>query len=65
MSTKEFHVELVARIICHDRGYDPDMLEPGDVPQIDGTCSDGSNGHYFWREFTELAEKIITAIPNL
>lgn len=54
--------EKVARIICKDQGCNPDALEPGDRPRIDGTCPNGDPGHFVWRQFVPLAKKIIKAL---
>ena len=56
--------EKIARIICEDRGYDPDRLEPGNLPRKDGVCPNGDPGHFMWRQFVPLAKRIITAITN-
>jgi len=50
---------MVAKTICKHMGYDPDYIEPGDVPQIDAVLPNGDPGHFLWREFVPLAEKII------
>ena len=57
-------LEKVARIICIDEGSDPDKLEPGNLPRVDGICSNGDPGHYLWREFEPLARKILKALEN-
>ena len=54
--------EKVARVICENSGYDPDSLEPGDLPRIDGTCPNGDPGHFMWRTYIKLAKKIIKAL---
>jgi len=63
--------EKIARMICEDRGYDPnrlvpDRLIPGNLPKTkkDGVCPNGDPGHFVWRQFVPLAKKIITAITN-
>jgi hypothetical protein len=55
-------VKQIARVLCEDRGYDPDQLEPGNVPCVDGVCPNGDPGHYMWREFMPLALKICDLI---
>lgn len=49
----------IAKIICEDRGYNPNDLEPGNLPTTDGICPNGDQGHYRWRDFVPLAKKII------
>ena len=56
--------ELVARIICKYHGYDPDKLEPGSLPKIDGTCPNGDPGHFMWRQYVTLANKIIKVLKS-
>jgi hypothetical protein len=58
-------IEKVARILCEDRGYDPDKLEPGNLPRVDGKCKNGDPGHYIWREFVPLAKKIIKSVSDI
>jgi len=55
-------IEIIARIICKDRGRDPDELEPGDLPKIDGICKNGDPGHFTWRQEISLAKKILDAL---
>lgn len=54
--------EAIARIICAESDYDPDYLEPGNLPVVDGECSNGDPGHFLWREFVPLAKKILTQL---
>jgi len=55
-------VEIIARIICKERGYNPDEMEPGDLPITDRILANGDPAHFLWRNFTPLARKIIKAI---
>jgi len=56
--------EKIARIICEDKGYDPDYLEPGPEPITDKILNNGDPAHYLWREFTPLARKIISLVKD-
>ena len=58
------NIESIARIICEDGKCNPDDLEPGDLPKIDGTCPNGDPGHYLWRHFVPLAEKISISLHS-
>ena len=51
--------ERVARLLAKDKGYDPDALELGDLPRIDGYMKNGDPAHYMWRQFVPLAKKVI------
>ena len=55
-------ITIVARIIARQRAYDPDYLEPGDLPRIDGHKPNGDPAHYIWREFIKDAKEIINGI---
>lgn len=56
--------EKIARMICEDRGYNPDSFEPGTEPIIDAISENGDPVHYLWREFTPLARKIIGMVKD-
>lgn len=61
-SKKTENVEKISRLICCDRGYDPNHKEPGNCPRIDGRFKDGEPWHYLWRECAPLSRKIIKAL---
>lgn len=55
-------VERVARVLCQRNGYDPDSIEPGDLPRVDGRLKNGDPGHFLWREFVAPARAAIEAM---
>jgi len=55
-------VERVAKAICAERGFDPDCLEAGDEPVIDGYLRNGDPGHRLWREHVDEARAAIAAV---
>ena len=57
-------VEKLARFLCAQDRRDPDELEPGDVPQIDGRMRNGDPGHFRWREYVKQAKAIIKLLAE-
>jgi hypothetical protein len=55
-------IELGARALCKERGYDPDQLEPGDLPCVDGRNAKGEPCHFLWRDFAPRALLVLKAI---
>lgn len=54
-------VERGARALCKQRGGDPDRLEPGDVPCIDGYRRNGDPAHFVWRHHADEARACLSA----
>ena len=60
-------VEIVARVLCEQRGCDPDLLEPGCTPYydevvvVDGQL-DGESAFFLWRQFVPQAREILKSI---
>lgn len=57
----EADVEAAARALCYLDHGDPDGLEPGDVPCIDGYKKNGDPAHFLWRDYVERAEVALRA----
>lgn len=57
-NSDQTQTEQLARLLCEQRGHDPDRLEPGDAYGVDETVK-GEPCHYMWRQFVEDAEEII------
>lgn len=57
-------IEQVARVLCRQSGLDPDKLEPGDLPQIDGRLRNGDPAHFMWRDFQDRAAEIVALFSN-
>ena len=51
--------ERVARLLAEAHRLNPDQLEPGDLPRIDGYMPNGDPSHFIWRQFVPLAKKVI------
>ncbi|HPA20945.1 MAG TPA: hypothetical protein PLU30_24565 [Verrucomicrobiae bacterium] len=71
---KEDRIRAVARVLAADHArsagdlrddFDPDGLEPGDVPCIDGYMSNGDPGHFYWRQFVGVAEWCVDKLDEL
>jgi hypothetical protein len=61
-------IEAAARTLCESRGYDPDQLEPGNLPYrgsdeevIDGRLPNGDPGFFYWRAYVDDASAVIVA----
>jgi hypothetical protein len=52
-------IEGVARLLCQQRGYDDDQLEPGDGYGVDAILPNTDPAHYLWRAFVEDATQIV------
>lgn len=58
-------VEAMARAACIADGYDPEQLEPGDDPYMNGTpVDDGRNRkgeicHFYWRRYVDRVEPLL------
>ena len=52
-------VEVIARTLCAP--FDPESLEPGDEPCIDG-WSGSEPCHFLWRDFVPNAHTILAAL---
>ena len=57
-------MKALARLLARQYGRDPDSLEAGDLPQIDGNLPNGDPAHFSWREFTDKANEIIQLMEN-
>jgi hypothetical protein len=58
----ESMIERVARAICRANGRDPDRLEPGDAPGIDGQLPNGDPAHFVWKHYMDEARAAIEAL---
>jgi hypothetical protein len=60
----ESMIERVARAICRANGRDPDRLEPGDAPGIDGQLPNGDPAHFVWKHYMDEARAAIEAMRS-
>lgn len=54
-------IEAAAWALCKATGHEPDALEPGDLPRLDGYNRKGEPCHFLWRDFMNKAKVTLLA----